>query len=311
MSNYPQNQKFDKLFLKKVIKESNYGSGLVPHRAWLWCEAQKIAGWFLGLIFPKACLGCGEFTHSTSSGQASKTDFDYVCGKCFREIELKNTFECIDCKRQTLFGLTCAFCAKDNPVAQLIIAAELSDKLVDKMLKTYKYEFVYSMAAPLSIIAKKCIKKLLLKGFNLFEDDPLLVPVPLHRRRFNWRGFNQAELLVKNIADTYHMSCSGDILVRVADSKHQAEIKSREERLNNVRNNFAVTGAGAVKGRPRSRNSDSSKAAQDNISEFSLRGRTIILVDDICTTGATLNECAKVLKESGARKVIGFVIARG
>lgn len=240
---------------------------------------QRATNWVLDTIFPKICLGCGKFT--------GKRDFDYVCRKCFAGICLKNTFECIGCKRETRYGLTCAFCKKDNPVGQLIIAVELSDPLVDKILKTYKYKFIHSMAAPLSVAAKKCVKKLLSKGFSLFEDNPILIPVPLHQKRLNWRGFNQAELLARNMSNAYHMSYSGDALMRVADPKHQADIKTREERLNNVRDNFAVIDAETV------------------------RGRTIILVDDICTTGATLNECARVLKESGAKRVIGFVIARG
>jgi ComF family protein len=179
------------------------------------------------------------------------------------------------------------FCRKENKVGQLIIVAELSDHLVDKMLKAYKYKFVYSMTVPLSAIAEKRINKLASKNFSLFKDNPLLIPVPLHKKRLNWRGFNQAGLLAKDISDAYHMSYRGDVLARIADPKHQADIKAKEDRINNVRSNFVVTDSALV------------------------RGRTIILVDDICTTGATLNECARILKESGAKKVIGFVIARG
>ena len=143
------------------------------------------------------------------------------------------------------------------------------------------------MAAPLSVLAKRRVKKLPSKGFIMFEDNPLLIPVPLSKKRLNWRGFNQAGLLAKDISDAYYMSYRGDILTRTADSKHQADIKVKEDRIHNIRNNFAVTNGALA------------------------RDRTIILVDDICTTGATLNECAKVLKENGAKKVIGFVIARG
>lgn len=240
---------------------------------------QKIFNSVLDTIFPKICLGCDEFTE--------KGDFDYACRKCFREITIKNTLECVGCKRQTKYGLTCVSCKKDNPIGQLLIAAELMDPLVEKMLKAYKYKFICDMAVPLSVIAKKCAKKLLSKGFSLFEDSPLVIPVPLHNRRFNWRGFNQSELLAKNIADAYHVSYNAGVLARVAGSKHQVDIKSREERLSNIKNNFAVISAEAI------------------------RGRTVILIDDICTTGATLNECAGVLKDNGAKRVIGFVIARG
>ena len=257
MKNYPQ-QKF---WLKQVV------------------FSLKALNFVLDTVFPKTCLSCGKFTVAG--------DFDYICKKCFGGVNPKNTFECIGCKKQTHLGLTCLFCAKENKIDQLLITTELSDPVVEKMLKTYKYKFVLSMVRPLSVVTRKYIKKLLSKNFNLFEDNPIIIPVPLHKNRLNWRGFNQAGLLAKVISDTYHISYRGDALRRIIDTKHQADIKSREERLGNIKNNFAAN------------------------NHESLKGKTVILVDDICTTGATLNECANVLKENGAKRVIGFVIARG
>lgn len=244
---------------------------------------QQLLSWFLDIVFPKTCLNCGNFT--------GKGDFDYICKKCFGKIRVKNNFECIGCKKQVQLGFTCIQCGKEDKIDQLLISAELSDQLVEDMLKVYKYKFIPNIVTPLSVIFKKYIKKLLLRDFNIFEDNPLIIPVPLYKRRLNWRGFNQAGLLAKNLADTYHVSYNDEVLIRIANPKHQADIRSREERLDNVKNNFVVS--------------------NDEI----IKSRTIVLVDDICTTGATLNECAKVLKNppagGGAKKVIGFVIARG
>lgn len=239
---------------------------------------QKVINWVLDIIFPKICLGCGKFTE--------KGDFDYVCKKCFSDIDLKNVFECIGCKRETKFGLTCSFCKKNNNIDQLLIAAKLIEP-VDRMIKAFKYKFIFEIRKPLSVIARKSIKKLLSKGFNLFEDNCLLIPVPLHKTRLNERGFNQSWLIAKDMADAFFVSSGENILRKKYNSKHQADIKPREERLNNVRDNFVLTDAETI------------------------RNKTVILVDDICTTGATLNECARFLKESGAKRVIGFVIARG
>ncbi|MBI3274282.1 MAG: ComF family protein [Candidatus Colwellbacteria bacterium] len=233
----------------------------------------------LDTVFPKVCVGCGKFTGSH--------DFDYVCRKCFKEIKTKSQLECIGCKRHTNLGFTCVFCQKDNPIDQLLITTDLAHKLVDKTLKVYKYEFIPDIYKPLSVLARKSIKKLIAKGFNLFDDNPLITAVPLHKTRLNKRGFNQAQLIAKDAADFFHMSYVDDVLVRKYNSKNQADIKTREDRLINVRNNFRIGNSQAVK------------------------GRSVILVDDICTTGATLNECAKVLKENGAGRVVGFVIARG
>ena len=236
---------------------------------------QLVLDWTLDVIFPKKCLGCAKFINY------------YICRKCFGGIKIKNTLECIGCKRKTQFGFTCINCKVNNSIDQLLVATDLSDSLLDRTLKVYKYNFVSELSVPLFRIIKRCVKNLLSKRFNVFEGNPLIIPVPLSRKRLNWRGFNQAELLAVNISDSFHMDYRGDVLKRSANSKHQADIKLREERLGNVKNNFFIETGDVI------------------------RDRTIILVDDICTTGATLSECAKVLKENGSKKVIGLVIARG
>lgn len=239
---------------------------------------QRLLSLMLDTIFPKICVECSSFT--------STRDFSCLCQKCFGKIKIKNNFECIGCKRKVHHGLTCSFCVGENQIDQLLVVADLKNPLVDKIIKAYKYKFITDMAKPLSVLSKRYIRHLLAKRLHIFNDNPLLVPVPLHKTRLNRRGFNQSQLLAKEISDVFHMSCI-EILARSYNRKNQADIKPREERLNNVRNNFTVTDAKVT------------------------RGRTIILVDDICTTGATLNECARVLKENGAKKVIGLAIARG
>lgn len=240
---------------------------------------QYLVDELLDIVFPKKCIGCGVFTRAG--------DFDYVCWQCFSEIKIKTSFGCIGCKRQTNLGLTCLFCKKYNELDQLLITTELSNNLVDSMLKVYKYKFITSISDPLSVVAARFIKKLSVKGFNLFEDNPLVVPVPLHKRRLNWRGFNQSYLLSKSIADKFLVSCDNNILLRFSNSKNQADLASKTDRLANIKDNFKLN------------------------NEKPLNSRTIILVDDICTSGATLNECTKVLKLGGAKKVIGLVVARG
>ena len=111
--------------------------------------------------------------------------------------------------------------------------------------------------------------------------------MPLHPRRLNWRGFNQAELIAQAVADVLYTQNESRILIRTAGTDSQAELKDKKDRIKNIGNIFKVT--------------DTEK----------IKNRNILLVDDICTTGATLNQCAKVLKEAGAKKVIAFVVARG
>ncbi|HVB83136.1 MAG TPA: ComF family protein [Candidatus Binataceae bacterium] len=113
----------------------------------------------------------------------------------------------------------------------------------------------------------------------------LVIPVPLHRARLRWRGFNQAALLGAALAR--RLNCSLDVatLARVRSTASQTA-RDRAQRARNVRNAFAVR-------RP-------SRVA----------GRRVLLVDDVMTTGATADECARVLRAAGARRIDVFTLAR-
>jgi competence protein ComFC len=236
---------------------------------------QRISSWLSDLIFPIRCIGCRKFG-------------DYICRGCLGAISIKKTFECIGCKRSTPLGQTCFLCAKTNSVDQLLIIADYKNPLVEKSLKFLKYRFISDLERPLLVLIKKYLKWLTLdKKFNVFGVNPLLIPVPLHSRRLNWRGFNQSELLAKNLADTFQMEMAGDVIERTINATPQADIKERDKRLKNLRGIFKV------------------------LNKDKIVGREVLLVDDICTTGATLNECAKVLKENGTGRVIALVVARG
>ncbi|MFZ2149833.1 MAG: phosphoribosyltransferase family protein [Minisyncoccia bacterium] len=125
--------------------------------------------------------------------------------------------------------------------------------------------------------------------------EPILIPIPLSPGRCRERGFNQAELICKelikidtmrNIGETKgSLRLEENILIKPKDTEHQAHIKDRVLRLKNISGSFVVRVPTAIK------------------------DKNIILIDDILTTGATLGEAKKVLKLAGARKIIAFTIA--
>lgn len=124
------------------------------------------------------------------------------------------------------------------------------------------------------------------KNFENFEK-PLLVPVPLSKKRFRERGFNQCELLavaLETLGGGNFFEVVRNVLVKVKETDSQTK-KNRAERLKNLKNCFAVH-------RPEK-----------------IAGRNIILLDDVITTGATLNEARRTLKRSGARKVLCVAVA--
>lgn len=156
------------------------------------------------------------------------------------------------------------------------------------MIKAFKYRFVIDVVRPLSLLIKKYIFWLSnQKGFNIISENPLIIPLPLYYRRLNWRGFNQAEIIAQSLADILKIDFETGLLERTG-SRPQADIEIKEERIINAKGVYKKRG---------------------NLEK--VKNRVVILVDDVCTTGATLNACARILKEAGAKKVIGFVVARG
>jgi ComF family protein len=117
------------------------------------------------------------------------------------------------------------------------------------------------------------------------HESELILPVPLHRRRERTRGFNQSRILAKSLSCKIERPCEGHVLVRTRNTASQTGLSHRQRRLN-VAHAFVV------------RNSDR------------ILGKNCLLVDDVFTTGATLNEVAKVLKQAGARKVLALTVAR-
>ncbi|HEY4494040.1 MAG TPA: ComF family protein [Candidatus Paceibacterota bacterium] len=123
----------------------------------------------------------------------------------------------------------------------------------------------------------------------------LLIPIPLSRARTRERGYNQAELICRKIveldqANLRHgadasLTLEKNALVKIKNTEHQARIENRSIRLKNIVGSFAVKNPERV------------------------AGRNIILIDDVTTTGATLSEAKKVLKNAGAKKVIAFTVA--
>lgn len=124
----------------------------------------------------------------------------------------------------------------------------------------------------------------LLKEFDPHEIDSI-IPVPLHKRRLRWRGFNQALMLAREISEITGIWVDPNTLIRVRYTRPQTRLPFKE-RSENVKGAFEVA------------------------RETFVRDRSVLLVDDVATTGSTLTECARVLKKAGARRVEALTIAR-
>jgi ComF family protein len=117
------------------------------------------------------------------------------------------------------------------------------------------------------------------------HDLNLIIPVPLHRSRLRQRGFNQAVLIGRELSRHLALPMAPDALIRTRATEPQIELSAAERRVN-------VRGAFSVK------------------CPESIAGKRILLLDDVMTTGSTMDECSKELKKEGAAKIIALTIAR-
>lgn len=152
------------------------------------------------------------------------------------------------------------------------------ESLIRECIHRFKYRNFRALAAPLSQLLCRYLQ------FVHFDVD-LIVPVPLHVRRLRQRGYNQSQLLTNELVRSLNIPVDAKALVRHIDTLPQTITASSAQRKKNVVNAFRCT-------------------------VDSVRGKKVLLIDDVCTTGATLNACAAALKKAGSFRVWGLTLAR-
>lgn len=222
----------------------------------------------LDLLFPKKCIGCGQ-------------NGTWLCAECFNQIVLVQAPGCPQCGRLTPKGQYCRGCRPRFVLTGIYVAAHYREGPLKEAIHSFKYNRIKGLVHPLS----ELLIMRLSAGFP--TGDLVLTCVPLHYARLAERGFNQAELLARELAKYFGLDFYPQMLTRKKKTKPQVEF-SGDERRKNILEAFET-----------GREADKAK------------NQTVLIVDDIATTGATLNECAKVLRRAGARQVWGVVIARG
>ncbi|MFA7169544.1 MAG: ComF family protein [Candidatus Paceibacterota bacterium] len=261
----------------------------------------SIREYFFDMIFPIRCLGCGKNRENLPARER------WICPDCLSKINLHREQVCPFCEKESEGGKTHYACRGKIFLDGLWVATYY-DKFIEKAVHDFKFNFIKDLAHPLSGLMVESIleaeefgdcQDIMLVNFSKDEEngiyldetrnkkiETVLVPVPLHRRRYNWRGFNQSALLSKNLAEKLGLFVDESVFSRIKNTKPQSKTGGEEARRKNIDGAFSCVKPEAVK------------------------NRNIVLVDDLCTTSATLNECAKELKKSGAKNVWGLVVAR-
>ena len=218
----------------------------------------------------------------------------YVCSTC--EVGMWEEEQiCPSCRRNSRYGLRHSYCKGPlNGLTCLWAYEGLTKKLISKAKYYHLYDYLGQLITDFEDrVEFEYIKRILddktAFAYSYGEARPVVVPVPLHPKRLAERGFNQAEIIAKLISESVNQLEVRNLLIRTKDTGRQVG-RTREERLESMVNAFVTS--------------------PQPLSTILERGQNVLLVDDVWTTGATMSECARVLKKAGVKNVWGLVLAR-
>jgi ComF family protein len=238
--------------------------------------------WLVDWLYPPRCRACGERIHGR--------DAEYFCAGCWAHLQLVSHPMCEVCGRPFPDASggdhTCGVCLARPPHFVRARAwacyprEEFEEHPLRRVVQKFKYGRKVSLGKPLG--------RLLAHGCREFLGEcgaDLILPVPLHPQRLRWRGFNQSLLLARQVSRAYAIPVDPFALQRNRATPPQTQL-TEEERRKNMRGAFALN------------------------PDRSVRDRSILLVDDVYTSGATVNECSRTLMKNGAKEVCVLTLAR-
>jgi len=237
---------------------------------------------FIDIIYPPRCPICRKFLWDNRTGD--KSNGVSFCEACFSDFKKIRSPLCPICWRPFVSQVEedhpCEDCLRTKPFYEAAAAPYLFEGSLMTAIHKYKYGPKSFLADYLGPLLAHFAER-----WGVTSDDFLAMPVPLHLKRLRQRGFNQSLLLARHVAD--RLQCELDFLSlrRVRYTLPQTGL-GKDARRKNVRGAFHLKDPEIVK------------------------GKTVLLVDDVATTGNTLNECSRVLKKAGCNEVFGLVLAR-
>ncbi len=242
----------------------------------------NISNKFIDIIYPPRCHICERFLWSNRSKKDQEELL--ICRSCFESFSEITSPLCPVCSRPfppvAEEDHICEDCLRKRPLYDAIGAPYLYDGVFMEAIHRFKYAGKTHLADSLGPLLVSFAR-----GWLNKTDECLMIPVPLHPKRLRERGFNQSLLLARHVASSLGTELDFLSLRRIRYTQPQTGLKS-DERRKNVSRAFELMDHTCVK------------------------GRTVILVDDVATTGNTLNECARVFRRSGCDRVFCLVLAR-
>ena len=228
------------------------------------------------LLFPKFCLGCQK-------------EGSFLCQDCKSLLDILEFNYCLCDQKPIRLGYNICQKCKEKFLSGLYFALSYEKNLTKKLIHQFKYKpYIKNLSEPL---AKILIEHFIKSGKNTNEvwENSALVPVPLHKRKLRERGYNQSEELAKELSKIIKIPVLTNVLIKTKSTSPQMELK-KQERQKNLANAFSIN----------------KNCATPDVAQFS----KIFLVDDVYTTGSTMQECARVLRSAGTKSAWGITIAR-
>lgn len=239
------------------------------------CQFIDWAGqWVLHILFPRTCFSCGA---DLPCGDKSA-----LCAACQTQIQRPGPLICRRCGTVLPDGGAYCFNCRGSKAktfkCSMIRSAYLFNPQVRALIHAFKYQGYSYLADYLG--------QGMAREFARYSDFPPIdwvIPVPLHPKKLKARGYNQSQLLAEVFCRNTGLCLQTDALRRRADTRSQAKL-NRKERLQNMAGAFEAS--------------------------HTVKGKRVLLIDDVATTGATLEGCAEALKKAGAKQVMAFTLAR-
>ncbi|PIP68393.1 MAG: hypothetical protein CO035_03340 [Candidatus Omnitrophica bacterium CG_4_9_14_0_2_um_filter_42_8] len=233
-------------------------------------------GALINLLYPAICRVCSK----------KLDEFDRnICASCAGKLKERLPPFCLRCGRQLKgdaeLKAVCADCKNDMPHFDRAWSVCHYEGALKDLIHDFKYKKITSLSKDFANLIIGFMKK-----YDIGKESQIILSVPMHPDKLFKREINHADILAKAIGKGLGITYSGNVLKKTKNTPPQSKLK-REDRIKNLRSSFSLKNSALAS------------------------GRNILLVDDLFTTGSTVNECAGLLKNSGAGRIEVITLARG
>lgn len=235
-----------------------------------------IKNFIFDCLFPIYCINCQSFIPAEKQ--------HYLCDDCLNNVVIYSGFACPICLRRVADFKKCPHSNKKSHLDFVGFATLYDNAAIKNLIHQFKYQYIRGVAFTLA----NFLNVFWIKTTKTIDEDwgnYIVIPIPLHKKRMCERGFNQSEEIAKIFARQFNLKMLNNVLIRKINNPPQAKIENYEQRYKNAENIFEIKNSNLI------------------------NKQKIILIDDVFTSGATLQEAAKILKNNGAKKIIGLTIA--